>query len=335
MNEEIRSEDESIERQVEQNIAAAEGSAVPIDNKISGSDMAVMTIIIIIAIAVIAASVFTNMLNPQTGTAQPASSAQVQTSRFEVSEYSQLPDGIAAVVNGVEIPESRLNNYVEYFRNVMGLEDDEDWAAFVNQGYGNTEGVRSFVLELFMNQELVRQAAAASGIVITDEEVDEAIADDMASNQIEDEDVYWNLIANSGLSTDEYKSILENQILQNKIIEMVNPESSYEDELDDRILTYIKENYPARANIESLDEVGDEVKENAKEYVVYYLNLEKYNEFMDKYMDMSDIEVAAAPGSLPYEADTGLLQLQDLAKKIMTQMELAQQDSKAQQIQAE
>ncbi len=310
---------------------AATADTLVIDRKIPGYDMAVMTIIIIIAILCIAIPIFMNMLNPQTEKPVQQSDKN-QIASLQVTEFVKLPDGVAAIVNDVEIPEDRLNNYIEFYRSTLALEDEESWAQFINDGYGNTEGLRTFVLELFINQELVRQAAAANNITVTDEELQAKLQEEMASYSIENEDDFWIFVTRSGISEDEYKALMENEILQGKIIDLANPKSAYEDQMDELILEYIKSSYPARANIESLDEVSNELKENSKAYVIYYLNLDAYNKFMDKYIAMSDIQVGRAPSDLSYSADTGALQFKELIQRFKTQMDLAQ-DSTAQQIQ--
>lgn len=277
------------------------------EGKVSNTDMAVMTIIAAIAIICAAVYIMTAIMNP----AKPsAKSGEDGITKAQVTEFVQLPEGVAGYVNGVEIPESKIDEYVETFRAGSGLQDDEAWAKYVVDTFGDTEGVRNYMLEHYINQEIVKQAANALGIELTDEDRQARLEKDMADKNIADEETFWNWIAASGSSKEDYYSLIDNDIYQEKIIELVLPEDSYKDSLDEQTLAYIKQSFPAYATIESLDEVSDNIVDSSREYVIYYLKLKAYNKIIDDFMEVSDIEVGKPEEVFKYQADTGKYQME-------------------------
>lgn len=316
-----------IEKKAMHNIAKAENTPVALDRKISGSDMAVMTIIAIIAIVCIAVSIV------MAGTASPSSkqlqpkTAQQPLAAYAVSDYAELPEGVAAVVNGVEISEQMVTDYIDSYRKSMDLEDEDEWTQFVYEGesYGNTENLRNFILNMMINQELVVQAAQSIGIEITDEQIDEIIKNDMKDRNIETEDEYWALVESSGFTEESFIAQNRNSLLQNEIVYYTNPQSGYIDTLDEKVLQYIKDSYPAYKDITSLDEVSENISGYSREYVIYLMNTSAYNAFMEEFIKNSVVRVAAPPEDLPYAVDTADLQMQGFIDDFKRKMEVQSQ----------
>ncbi len=326
MSEENKVEASDIEKKAIQNIAKADNTPVAVHRKLSGSDMAVMTIVAIIAIVCIAFSIVTAMTMPPSKELAPRT-AQQPLATYAVSDYAHLPEGVAAEVNGVEISEQEVTDYVEAYRKSMDLEDEDEWTQFVYEGesYGNTENLRNFVLNLLINQELVVQAAASVGIEVDDEQLDEIFQQDMKDRNIDSEDEYWELVEEGGFTKEAFIAQNRNSLLQNEIVYYVNPESGYIDTLDDRVLEYIKGAYPAYSDISSLDEVSDKISGYSREYVVYLMNIDAYNAFMENFIKNSKIEVAAPPEDLPYAVDTGELQMQGFIDNFKHMMDVNSQ----------
>lgn len=316
-----------IEKKAMHNIAKVENTPIQVDRKVAGSDMAVMTIIAVIAIICIAVSIVMSFSASPSRELAPRS-AQQPLATYAISDYSNLPEGIAAEVNGVEIPESAVTDYIEAYRTAMNLEDEDAWAQFVYEGenYGTTDKMRNYILNIMINEELVVQAAAEVGIEVSDEEIDEVIKKDISDRGYESEDDYWDMVFASGYTEEVFIAQNRNALLQNEIVYFVNPESGYIDTLNDRVLEYIKDSYPAYKDISSLDEVSENIQEYCRKYVIYLLNTSAYNQFMERFIQDSDIKVAAPPEDLSYAVDTGALQLQgfinDFKRKIEVQSQL-------------
>ena len=327
MNEENNVASSDIEKKAMHNLAKAENAPIQVDRSISGSDMAVMTIIAVIAIICIAVSVVLSITNPERGTMQVSAQKEIATYSIDPAHYTELPEGVAAEVNGVEIPESRVTDYIENYRKTMGYEDEEDWTQYVFEGeqYGNTENLRNYILNILINQELVLQAAAAADIEVTDEEVDELIEQDMEQKEIDDKDKYWELVLSSGFNEDFFIAQNRNNLLQDKIVYAMIPQDSYADTIDQQTLDYIKQSYPAYSDIESLDEVSENIQAYSHDYVIYLMNTNAYNEFMSEFIEDSVVKVAAPPADLSYRVDTGSLQLEGFIEDMKRRFEVQSQ----------
>ncbi len=323
MSEEKNIDMSDIEKKAMRNIARAENMPIAVDRKIPGSDMAVMTIIAIIAVICIAVSIVVSATAPTSSKELQPKTAQQPLAAYAVSDYSHLPEGVAAEVNGVEISEQMVTDYVDSYRKSMDLENEDEWAQFIFEGesYGNTENLRNFVLNMIINQELVIQAAESIGVVVTDEQIDEIIKDDMKKREIATEEEYWDLVLASGFTEEGFIAQNRNSLLQNEIVYYTNPESGYIDDLDEMVLQYVKDSYPAYSDITSLDEVSENISGYSREYVIYLLNTKAYNAFMEDFIKNSSIEVAAPPEDLPYAVDTAGLQIQSFIDDFKQKME--------------
>ncbi len=126
-------------------------------------------------------------------------------------------------------------------------------------------------------------------------------------------------------------------MLQNEIVYYTNPQSGYIDDLDELVLQYIKDSYPAYSDITSLDEVSENISGYSREYVIYLMNTNAYNAFMEDFIKNSSIKVAAPPEDLPYAVDTAGLQIQgfidDFKSKMETQSQLG--DEKSEELEGE
>lgn len=327
MNEDKNVATSDIEKKAMLNLAKAENAPVQVDRSIPGADMTVMTIIAIIAIICIAVSVVTSITNPNRGTMQVSAQKEIATYSINPAEYTELPEGIAAVVNGVEIPESRVTDYIENYRKTMDLEEEEAWTQYVFEGemYGTTENLRNYILNILINQELVTQAAAEVDLAITDEEIDEFMEQDAEAKGFASRDAYWESVLSSGYNEDFYISQARNSLLQDEIVYMLIPQDSYVDTIDQQTLDYIKQSYPAYVDIESLDEVSENLQAYAHDYVVYLNNTNAYNEFMSSFIKDSVVEVAPPPADLSYGVDTGKLQLEGFIDDLKRRFEIQSQ----------
>ena len=89
---------------------------------------------------------------------------------------------VAATVNGEEILESEVTDYIEGFRSENADYDtDEGWAAFLTSSGYTAETLRTYVLEsVFIPTVLISQECAERSITLTDAVLDEAIDEERA-----------------------------------------------------------------------------------------------------------------------------------------------------------
>ena len=140
---------------------------------------------------------------------QPQQSTEPELPAIDVTDTSA---GVAATVNGVEIGEKAVDTYIDNFRQTNKLTDDESWGAYMGQNEYTPESLRQLVVESFVEQEVVRQAAEENGVEVTDEDVESALeqAKESAGNQSS-----WRIILKqSGLTEGQYRDNLRQQLLQ-------------------------------------------------------------------------------------------------------------------------
>lgn len=87
-----------------------------------------------------------------------------------------LTGGVAATVNGEEIPEDDVTRWANSIRNSQDLMDDNaGWAEYLSEQSMTPTSMRYNFLASRINQELVEQYASERDAVATDEQVDEAV----------------------------------------------------------------------------------------------------------------------------------------------------------------
>lgn len=122
-------------------------------------------------------------------------------------DVSDVSGGVAAKVNGTEIGENAVTAYVANFRNSNGLTDDTAWAQWMVDNGFTASDVRSQVIDYYVSQELIRQAASENGITVDSSEVDSQIST-MRSYYSSDEE--WNAALEAvGTTEDQYRGMIE------------------------------------------------------------------------------------------------------------------------------
>lgn len=141
--------------------------------------------------------------------------------------------GVAATVNGVEIQEDTITQAIQDIRAQMGTTDEQSWGEWLAENDYTPETVREEIINSYVDQELVKQGAAAQEITADDGEVNDYVTQ-MRGNY--DSDEAWSEALQSvGLTEDEYRDnirlSLMTQQLKTKVAENVG------DPADDEVLT--------------------------------------------------------------------------------------------------
>lgn len=132
--------------------------------------------------------------------------------------------GTAATVNGTAIEEDTVTKYIQDFRTSSNLTTDEAWANWLKESSQDPASVREQVIEYYVQQELIRQAAQENEIVIEQNEIDEQVN---AMKQNYSTDSAWqDALSQSGVTEEQYRESIEvgltSRALQEKIITEVD-----------------------------------------------------------------------------------------------------------------
>lgn len=137
--------------------------------------------------------------------------------------------GVAATVNGTEIQEDKVTSMIESIRTQSQLDTEDAWGKWLAENSMTPESVREEMIDSFVQEELVKQGAKEKNVTVESSEID-TIVDQMKGN-FESDETWQQALTQAGFTEDEYRTRIESQLIQNKLMESftVNEEPSQED----------------------------------------------------------------------------------------------------------
>lgn len=148
-----------------------------------------------------------------------------------------LTGGVAATVNGTKITEDTITEQIMSTRESYGYTDDESWAAYLESSGMTPESYRQNIIDNYIDDVLVGQAERDANIQVSDEEVEEAWQEAVASYSSEDE--FVALLEQIGYTEASYKETIRQNLESEKFRDEVAP---VEEPTDDEIIAYANEN---------------------------------------------------------------------------------------------
>ena len=140
---------------------------------------------------------------------------------------------VAATINGTNIYEDTVTDYIQSVREQQGLTDEDSWGNYLAQMGTDPAGVREQIINTYVTREIINSGAEEKGITVDSSEVDSYV-DKMKANY--DSDDKWRAaLERAGMTEDEYRSEIE---LQLKAKELYNTFTSDEQPSDEDMLQY-------------------------------------------------------------------------------------------------
>lgn len=136
--------------------------------------------------------------------------------------------GTAATVNGTEIEEDTITKYIQDFRTSSDLESDDDWGSWMSENSMDPETVRSQVIDFYVEEELVKQAAEENDVTVDETTIDEQI-DSMKSNYDSDE-AWQSALEEMGTTEDAYRESIQKSMLEQALKDKVAADSATADD---------------------------------------------------------------------------------------------------------
>lgn len=137
---------------------------------------------------------------------------------------SKYTGGVAATVNGTPIEEDTVTKYIEDFRASSELTSDEAWASWLKESDQTPESIREQVINYYVQQELIRQAADENEVVVEQSRIDDQV-DAMKKNYNNDK-AWQDALAQSGVTEDQYRDSIKlgltSRALQEAVIQDVD-----------------------------------------------------------------------------------------------------------------
>ncbi len=127
---------------------------------------------------------------------------------------------VAATVNGQDIMEQTVTDYVATFRADNGLDSDEAWGDWMVSNNYTPETVREEVIEYYIKQDLYDQVAAEYNVAVEQADIDEAMAQTKA--MFESEEAFQQALEASGMTEETYiETNLRPQLMETKLADAV------------------------------------------------------------------------------------------------------------------
>lgn len=138
------------------------------------------------------------------------------TSNKGLTADTGLTGGVAATVNGDEIPEDDITRNINSMRINADAEDDDAWAEYLSQMSYTPSSLREYFLDSMIDQRLVVQFADEEDCAATDEEIQEQV-DKVRENYSSDE-AWQEALEGSGFENeDDYREALKYSIANKKL----------------------------------------------------------------------------------------------------------------------
>lgn len=167
--------------------------------------------------------------------------------------------GTAATVNGTEISEDKVTNYIQNFRTQSSLDTEEAWGKWMSENDYTPEKVREEIIGIFADQELVKMGAQDKGITVDDAEV-QGYVDKMKAKYDSDE-MWQQALTQVGMTEDLYRQNIKDSLSVQKLQDsFASTEEPTEDELLEYAGMYAKSFDGAKRSSHILFNTGDEAK---------------------------------------------------------------------------
>lgn len=283
-------------------------------SRIPMTSVAVMIFILLVAFACTGVSVVVDMVNQKNAPAEIKGKDDLQ--QVEYPLLANLPDGVAAKVNDVEIPESQVTERIMTMRSRLGLEDQQAWDDWMISTSNSTETLRNRIIMFYVNNEIIDQMAAQMGIEPTEEDVaayrEELFADPEQKQEIE------QMLAEEGRTMEEYEETLTTLTKRKLIGEAAVEELMQLPEFSDGVLTVIKERNPEYANATSLDEIDDVALVESVTQEVADLNESKsFSERAHEFLKNSGIFYSKIGSDMPYQSNSDVYFMKKEIKQML------------------
>ncbi len=168
--------------------------------------------------------------------------------------------GTAATVNGTSIDEDTVTKYIQDFRTSSDLSSDEAWASWLKESSQDPQSIRSQVIDYYVQQELIRQAAQENEVVVEQSAIDEQV--DAMKKNYNNDGAWQDALSQSGVTEEQYRESIEigltSRALQEKIITEVD--TSDDAGLLEFMNTYKDMINGSKRSAHILLEAGDEAK---------------------------------------------------------------------------
>lgn len=149
------------------------------------------------------------------------------------SQSAAESSSVAATVNGHEIAESTITNYIQNLRAQYGLTTDESWGSCLAAIGETPESLRENIINSYAAEELIKEAVAEQNITVADDEV-QGYVDTMKANYSSDE-AWQDALTQVGLTEDDYRDEIRTRLETNEFMDTFD---DVDEPTDDELLEF-------------------------------------------------------------------------------------------------
>lgn len=129
---------------------------------------------------------------------------------------------VAASVQGQEISEESVTEYIQNFRNGIQCDDDSAWKSYLEERNMTPEEFRSMTIQELASPIIVQNKADELGITVSDEEVSAKVDSVRSMLLADDDDDTWNsTLEHYGTTQEDMEDTYRKAILRSKVLEEV------------------------------------------------------------------------------------------------------------------
>lgn len=136
--------------------------------------------------------------------------------------------GVAATVNGKKISEDEITKYIETYRSSIGCTDEAKWGEWLSSSGYTPDSVRSDVIDLFVNEEVVKQAASENNVKVESSTIDQYVS---SIKSYYSTDAEWKqALQSAGYTEQAYRENIELSLMKQSLMDVVTPKTDPSEE---------------------------------------------------------------------------------------------------------
>lgn len=178
----------------------------------------------------------------------------------QTSDTPTYTGGVAATVNGVEIPEDKVTQAIQDIRAQMSLTEEDAWGQWLADNDYTSESVREEIVNSFVDQELVKQGGEAEGITADPTEIDQYV--ETMRGHYDSDSAWAEALEAVGMTEDEYRDNIALSLVSQQLQEKVGEGAAEptDEEVLESAKTYVSSYDGAKKSSHILFEASDEAQ---------------------------------------------------------------------------
>lgn len=276
------------------------------DTSDGGIDLVVVIVVLLVVLGCLVGSLAMAMNAPKTSSSQVQTKAEQEALKQAEEEAeanripeAALPEGVAATVNGQEIPESEVTDVIEEARVASGLEDKDAWGQWMVAMGMTPDTLRESIIGSMVDEMLLEQVIDELSIEVTEQDVEDAYQETRAQYGTDEE--WQQVLQMNGLTEETYREQLVDNVAQQKVADIALEESENATEVtDDMVLENLKGYYTEYAEATTLDEVDADIADKMRSMLENNARATAYQEYMKANRQEADLKMSKMPSDVPY-----------------------------------